>query len=135
MAIQRLHRKGYYSNGSRRIMNAEEFANTLSYCLGFINVESSTRFYEKLFSEVDLDYDGFISYEDYFVFLKEYFGSKSYAASQTNIEPPPPKEQKKPEETFVDGNGETNNERFAKLIYSQFKILVMDKDKNRNLAL
>ncbi len=95
MAIQRLHRKSYYSNGARRIMNAEQFANTLSYCLGFINIQGTARVYEKLFSEIDLDYDGFISYEDYFIFLKQYFGSKSYAATQKNIDPPP-KEQTKP---------------------------------------
>ena len=35
---------------------------------------------ESLFRSVDLDGDNFISYEDYFRFLKEYFGSKSLAA-------------------------------------------------------
>lgn len=36
MAIQRLHKKGYYTNGSRRVMNLEEFESTLNYCLNFI---------------------------------------------------------------------------------------------------
>ena len=31
-----------------------------------------------------MDLDGYISYEDYFRFLKEYFGSKSLAAGFVN---------------------------------------------------
>ena len=82
MAIQRLHRKGYYANGAQRIMSMNEFAQTLSYCLSFINCSSTDLTYERLFKEVDTDNDGVISYEDYFMFLKEYFGSRSLAASQ-----------------------------------------------------
>jgi hypothetical protein len=37
MAIQRLHKKGYYVNGTKRIMSLEEFETTLNYCLNFIN--------------------------------------------------------------------------------------------------
>jgi len=33
-----------------------------------------------VFEAADLDKDNYISYEDYFRLLKEYFGSKSYAA-------------------------------------------------------
>lgn len=37
-----------------------------------------------MFNSLDLDEDTFISYEDYFRFLKEYLGSKSYAAGLVN---------------------------------------------------
>ena len=37
-----------------------------------------------VFQVVDMDRDGYISYEDYFRFLKEYFGSKSQAAKMVN---------------------------------------------------
>lgn len=67
------------------------------------------------------------------MFLKEYFGSRSLAASQKNDRPTQPS-KKEPEQVF-DGNGETPQERFAKLIYTQFKILVMERDRNRNLIL
>jgi Ca2+-binding EF-hand superfamily protein len=40
-----------------------------------------------LFQELDLDRDGFISYEDYFIFLKEYFGTLSPINDDTNREP------------------------------------------------
>lgn len=33
MAIQRLHRKKFYSKGAERIMNKEEFAKTLNHAL------------------------------------------------------------------------------------------------------
>lgn len=36
------------------------------------------------FDVIDGDRDGYISYEDYFRFLKEYFGSKSVAAKLVN---------------------------------------------------
>lgn len=77
MAIQRLHKKGYYTNGARRVMNLEEFEATLNYCLEFIHSKGSHADYERLFNEVDVDQDGFISYQDYFIFLREYFGSQS----------------------------------------------------------
>ncbi len=35
-----------------------------------------------LFNEIDLDHDGWISYEVYFFFLKYYFGSLSIAAQK-----------------------------------------------------
>ena len=41
----------------------------------------------------------------------------------------------KPEQKFVDGNGETAQERVAKLVYSQLKISVMERDNKRNLKL
>ena len=39
MAIQRLHRKGQYSQGSRRVMNMEEFIRTLDHCLAPISAQ------------------------------------------------------------------------------------------------
>jgi Ca2+-binding EF-hand superfamily protein len=132
MAIQRLHRKGYYAHGSSRIMSFEEFANTLNYCLGFLNCEGTIEEYQNLFMEVDKDDDGYISYEDYFIFLKEYFGSKSIAS--TDRTPTKPKPTTSPPK-YTDGSREGHQERFAKLIYTQLKVLVMDKDRNRNLVL
>jgi Ca2+-binding EF-hand superfamily protein len=58
-------------------MNLQEFIQTLEYSLNTIEVSGSQEIYEVLFREVDLDDDGFISYEDFFIFLKEYFGSLS----------------------------------------------------------
>lgn len=77
-------------------MNMEEFINTLNYSLGFISCEGTLDEYQQLFRQIDLDFDGWISYEDYFHFLKEYFGSKSLAASEKVVP------ELKPEKKFVD---------------------------------
>jgi len=76
LAIQRLHRQKTYAHGDKRIMNLKEFIKTMETSLNTISVEGTEEIYSLLFNEVDLDQDGYISYEDYFVFLKEYFGSK-----------------------------------------------------------
>lgn len=80
MAIQRLHRKNSYSRGRERIMNQKEFATTLKYALSFIEIAPSDQILELLFKELDLDQDGWISYEVYFMFLRYYFGGLSEAA-------------------------------------------------------
>ena len=51
-------------------MSLNEFIKTMETSLNTISVEGTEEVYTLLFSEVDLDKDGFISYEDYFVFLK-----------------------------------------------------------------
>lgn len=38
MAIQRLHKKDYYSKGNERIMNQAEFGTTLNHALSFIQL-------------------------------------------------------------------------------------------------
>lgn len=58
-------------------MSKDEFVKTLDYCLSFITIKPSHNVLITAFNEVDLDQDGFITYADYFSFLKEYFGSQS----------------------------------------------------------
>lgn len=43
-----------------------------------------------MFNEIDLDHDGWIKYEDFFVFLREYFGSLSLAANSPQQQIPDP---------------------------------------------
>ncbi len=62
-------------------MNKEEFGKTLNYALSFIKLEAPPAIINLLFSEIDLDHDGWITYEVYFVFLKYYFGSRSAIAA------------------------------------------------------
>jgi hypothetical protein len=61
-------------------MNLKEFAETIKYALSFIEFAPQDKDIQMVFEIVDADKDGFISYEEYFRFLKEYFGSKSVAA-------------------------------------------------------
>lgn len=66
-------------------MNEEEFAYTLNYCLQFVQMAATQDQMKQLFSEIDLDHDGWISYEVYFFFLKYYFGSLSVAYQKPNF--------------------------------------------------
>lgn len=128
IAIQRLHRQKVFSQGSRRVMNLPEFIKTMEFSLNPLGIEGPQEIYELLFQEVDLDRDGFISYEDYFVFLREYFGSQSIAGQEEASGPPEPKQL-----DFLLDNGAA--ERFARLIYSQLKITVMQVDGSKKLRI
>lgn len=82
MAIQRLHRKNSYSRGKERIMNESEFGFTINNALSFINLTATPEQIHLLFTEIDLEKSGWISYEIYFLFLKYYFGSLRTNAGQ-----------------------------------------------------
>lgn len=82
MAIQRRHLVQGYSQGAKRIMNVEEFIATLNDALGFLQATATNAQLTLLFSEIDLDKDGYITYREYFEFLKLYFRSGSIAASE-----------------------------------------------------
>jgi len=52
--------------------------------LSFVEFAPQDSDIKMAFDVIDADKDGYISYEDYFRFLKEYFGSKSEAAKLVN---------------------------------------------------
>ncbi|CAM6001720.1 unnamed protein product [Sphagnum balticum] len=89
--------------------------------------------YSRLFKEVDIDHDGFISYEDYFIFLREYFGSQSEAGDSSAPNPPAPAPTPKPPTPLPDAS--SSADRFARLIYLQLKITLMEYDRGKNLYL
>ena len=97
MAIQRRHLKSSYSQGAKRMMNVEEFIYTLNDALGFLQTSAIPDQLKVLFSEVDLDKDGFITYKEYFEFLTLYFGSGSIAAAEEAA----PKPSLTPEQEFT----------------------------------
>ena len=107
-------------------MSLPEFVKTMEYSLNTIGIHGPDDVYELLFSQIDLDKDGYISYEDYFIFLKEYFGTKSGLSE-------PPINKAPSEDKFTVDNGAA--QRFAKLIYTQLKITVMQIDYHRKMKL
>jgi Ca2+-binding EF-hand superfamily protein len=82
MAIQRLHRKKFYSEGGRRRMNCSEFGATLNDALGYIGLKASAELIDAWFSVIDVAKEGWISYEVYFMFLCNYFGGSSVSAQE-----------------------------------------------------
>lgn len=77
MSIQRRHKKNYYSRGAERIMNLSEFKATLNEALNYIQVQATDDELNTLFSEIDFEKNGWITYKTYFEFLRYYFGTKS----------------------------------------------------------
>lgn len=140
MAIQRRHRKGLYSQGSKRIMSQEEFGTTINAALAFIKMTASEELIGSWFKVIDLDADGWISYEVYFQFLKYYFGGASIAALDTiNVRPKGDKDGKNTailseDQKFMLALKDLPPfERFSRIIIDQLKAIFFKYDYNKNL--
>jgi Ca2+-binding EF-hand superfamily protein len=83
LALMRLHRNNTYERGHEQLMNLKEFMLTLENSFAYIEVVPTKQELTVLFSEIDLDKDGWISYKTYFEFLRVYFGSKSEVSTET----------------------------------------------------
>lgn len=70
MAIQRLHREGFYVRGADRLMSEQEFVRTLESAFTFIGYTARLADLKLLFADIDTSKSGWISYQDYFGALK-----------------------------------------------------------------
>lgn len=61
-------------------MNRSEFGATLDDVLGYIGLKAPAELIDEWFSVIDVAKEGWVSYEVYFMFLRNYFGSSSVAA-------------------------------------------------------
>ncbi len=128
MAIQRLHKKKFFVKGAERIMNKEEFGKTLNMALTYIKMECPQHFIDLLFSEIDLDKDGWITYVVYFLFLKYYFGSLSLAKDNKPVE-----KVLTDYEQFLLGYKDLNAwDRFVRIIVDQLRVIFFRYDLNKN---
>jgi len=132
MAIQRLHRVNSYSRGKERIMNETEFGTTLNNALGFINLTASAEQIHRLFTEIDLEKNGWISYEIYFMFLKYYFGSLRTSAS--TITTTTITEKVDPDAEWLKSlSGLSALDRFIRLLLDQLRNIFARYDYNKNM--
>lgn len=81
LAVQRLHREGYFSRGREFIMNEKEFVGALNQAFGVIRFNGNESDMRQLFRDINTDRSGWISYQQYFEALKDYFGYRLH----TNI--------------------------------------------------
>jgi hypothetical protein len=134
MAIQRLHKKKFYSKGAERIMNKEEFGKTLNLALEYINMVCPPHFIDLLFSEINLDQSGWITYVVYFLFLKYYFGSLSPIAVSTKVIAPAPKALSALEQFLLAYKDFDAWERFRRIIIDQLRDIFFRYDANKNMV-
>lgn len=79
-----------------------------------------------LFGDIDSNKDGLISYNEYFTFLRTYFGSQSEASNEEQV-----KVVKKPElpsDLVMD-----SMDRFRRLVLSQSKLIFIGYNVAHNL--
>ena len=134
MAIQRLHRKKFYSKGAERIMNQEEFGTTLNHALDYIGMQAPPDLIALLFKEIDLDGDGWITYVVYFLFLRYYFGSLSVAREEQVREEKDKKVALTAEQEFLNSLKDLNPwDRFVRILVEQLRNIFFLYDYNKNL--
>lgn len=73
MAVQRFHGSGRFSRSRELLMNRDEFIMSFQGALDYIEFLAPTAELKHLFREIDADRDGWISYKEYFEFLKHFF--------------------------------------------------------------
>lgn len=131
MAIQRLHKIGTYSKGAQRIMNEAEFGTTLNNALGYIGLSASPEQISRLFAEIDLGHEGWISYEVYFLFLKYYFGSLRGDNIKNDKQPYDPVD---PHKEWLDSLANLSAlDRFIRLLLDQLRNIFARYDFNKNM--
>lgn len=121
LALMRLHRIRKFERGAERIMNLKEFTFTLEDSLGYIEIVPTKEELAVLFSEIDLDKDGWISYTTYFEFLMLYFGSKSEVSTDTRRD--------SEFQSLIRKDSSLNlspEQRFARMVMKEMKYLLDD---------
>lgn len=76
IALQRLHREKKFAQWQKRILSLNDFILVIRTAFAFLNYEFKTDDLTRLFQFIDTDRDGFISYSEYFGFIRNYLGSK-----------------------------------------------------------
>jgi Ca2+-binding EF-hand superfamily protein len=102
-------------------MCLKEFILTLTDSLAYIDVVPTTEELTVLFSEIDLDNDGWVSYKTYFEFLTLYFGSKSEVSLESRRD--------NEFQSVVRKHSSLNlspEQRFARIIMREMKYLLDD---------
>lgn len=113
-------------------MNKEEFGKTLNIALDYVNMVASQEIIDLLFSEIDLDKDGWITYVVYFLFLRYYFGSCSPACKDELTVEPVAKVLSDLEKFMIQYKDLNPFDRFVRIIVDQLREIFFKYDTNKN---
>ena len=108
-------------------MNKQEFAKTLNFALQSINIQANQSIIDLLWSEIDLDKSGWITYSVYFLFLKYYFGSQNIVFKKNT-------ELNEWDEWLNSLKGLSPIDYFVRLLLDQLRKLFMEFDFNKNMV-
>lgn len=100
---------------------------TLNHALKPIDIQAPQHIIDLLFSEIDLNKSGWISYSVYFLFLKYYFGSQNIVFKK-NLQ------LDEWEEWLLTLKGLSPMDYFVRLILDQLRKIFMMYDTNKNLV-
>lgn len=100
---------------------------TLNHALQPINIVAPVPILDLLFSEIDLDKTGWITYGVYFLFLKYYFGSQN-TVFVNNVE------VDQEEEWLLTLKGLNPMDYFVKLLMDQLRRVFLLYDDNKNFV-
>jgi len=116
-------------------MSKVEFGKTLNIALEYVQLEAPQDVIDVLFSEIDLDKDGWISYEVYFLFLRYYFGSLSPILRESfKVEKPTQPVLSEYEQFLLKYKDLNAFDRFVRIIVDQLRDIFFRYDANKNLV-
>lgn len=110
------------------MIESSEFYNTMKYILSFIKMETTEEEVRNIFNDIDTNKDGLISYNEYFTFLRTYFGSQSEASIEEKVKTKIPKKIVLPVDLEID-----LKERFRRLVLTQSKLIFIGYNVGHNL--
>lgn len=108
-------------------MNKQEFAMTLNHALRPIDIQAQNNIIDLLWSEIDLNKSGWITYEVYFLFLKYYFGSQNIVFKKNT-------ELDEWDQWLLTLKGLGPLDYFVRLILDQLRKIFLMYDINKNLV-
>lgn len=112
IALQRLHRDKKISGWERRVLSLSDFILVMKFAFAFLNYDFKQDDLTRIFQFIDTDRDGYISYSEYFTFIRNYLGSKRQITQPIEIPNIPVKRYNSIEEEV----GENIRERTIKLL-------------------
>lgn len=108
-------------------MNKQEFGMTINHALKSIGIQAPQNTVDLLFSEIDLNKSGWITYATYFLFLKYYFGSQNIVFKK-NLQ------LNEWDEWLLTLKGLGPLDYFVRLILDQLRKIFSMYDVNKNLV-
>jgi len=101
--------------------------------LDYINIIAPQEIIDLLFSEIDLDHDGWITYVVYFLFLRYYFGSCSIGAVTTiPVKKVEEKVVSESDQFYLSLKNLSAWDRFVRVIVEQLRLIFFKYDTNKN---